>query len=49
MFITEVIVKGGVVLDYIISRGVFPFFVLPIYIHKGGRILQTLLNIMQTY
>lgn len=35
MFITEVIVKGGVVLDFIISRGVFPFFG-PSYLHVRG-------------
>lgn len=38
-FIIEVIVKGDVTLDYNI-------FVLPIYIHKGVRMIETPLNIM---
>ncbi len=42
MLIIKVIVKGGVVLNYTILRGVF---VLPIYIHEGGR-SETSLNIM---
>ncbi len=42
MFAIEVVVKGGVVLDYIILRGCFHFFVSPFYIHEGDRILETL-------
>lgn len=36
MFITEVIVKCSVIVDYIITRGVSHFFVPAIYIHETG-------------
>lgn len=42
-FITEVIVKAGVVLNYVILRRVSNFFVFSIYMQymKGGRIRNT--------
>lgn len=48
MFISEVIAKSCVVWDFIILKGVPNIFVLPIYIHEQGRILETPLNIMQS-
>lgn len=40
--ITEATVKGGVVLQYI---DCFYLFILPIYIHEGGKILETPINV----
>lgn len=48
MFISEVIAKSCVVWDFIILKGVPNIFVLPIYIHEQGRILESPLNIMQS-
>ncbi len=48
IFITEVTVKGGVVLDCSVLKGVSLFFVPIMYVHEGGRILETPLNIMQS-
>ena len=44
IFIIEVIVKGGIVLDYVILKEVsnlFTIFDLPMYIHRRGRIIET--------
>lgn len=36
MFITEVVVKGGVILDYLMLS-CFYFFILPIYVYENTR------------